>query len=70
MCVTFSLLSRGGRRGDSGSRIGASSSFTSELGGMGGLEEQLDGGGYIMASTTVFLRLIEVRGLPFHRYLL
>ena len=37
---------------------------------MGGLEEQLDGGGYIMASTTVFLRLIEVRGLPFHRYLL
>ena len=40
--------------------MGASGSLMGELGG-GGPDEQLDGCSYIMASTTVFLRLIEVR---------
>ena len=51
---------RGGRKAESGGRIGGGVvAISSEL-GVAGSEEGLDGCGYIMAATTVFLRLIEV----------
>ena len=54
-------LARGGRKAESAARLGGGVvAFGSEL-GVGGPEEGLDGCGYIMAATTVFLRLIEVR---------
>ena len=50
-------ISRGGRKAESSGRVGVV--VSGELGGAG-QEDQLDGCGYIMASSTVFLRLIEV----------
>ena len=49
--------SRSGRKAESSGRVGVV--VSGELGGAG-QEDQLDGCGYIMASSTVFLRLIEV----------
>ena len=62
-CLSLSLSrSRGGRKTESSARIGGGVvSISSEL-SVGSSEEGLDGCGYIMAATTVFLRLIEVVG--------
>jgi exocyst complex protein 7 len=54
-----SPIKRGGRKTESSARIGGGVvSISSEL-SVGSSEEGLDGCGYIMAATTVFLRLIE-----------